>query len=67
MSNGEHKALTRRLGGRPKKLADPKKLARARALYNGGQADGATLGVSRATLYRDRPGAEPAASEDGAG
>jgi DNA invertase Pin-like site-specific DNA recombinase len=55
-----------RLGGRPKKLADPKKLALALALYDGGQADiatiCATLGVSRATLYRalkERPGAEP--------
>ncbi len=45
-----------RTGGRPKKLADPKRLALARALYDGGQADVATicqtLGVSRATLYR---------------
>jgi DNA invertase Pin-like site-specific DNA recombinase len=45
-----------RTGGRPKKLADPKQLALARALYDGGQADVATicrtLGVSRATLYR---------------
>jgi DNA invertase Pin-like site-specific DNA recombinase len=45
-----------RRGGRPKKLADPKRLALARALYDGGQADVATicqtLGVSRATLYR---------------
>ena len=55
-----------RLGGRPKKLGDPKKLALALALYDGGQADIATicqtLGVSRATLYRalkERPGAEP--------
>ena len=52
-----------RTGGRPKKLADPKQIALARALYDGGQADVATicktLGVSRATLYRhlnDRPG-----------
>ncbi len=52
-----------RLGGRPKKLGDPKKLALALALYDGGQADiatiCATLGVSRATLYRalkERPG-----------
>ena len=52
-----------RTGGRPKKLADPKQLALARALYDGGQADVATicttLGVSRATLYRalkDHPG-----------
>ncbi len=45
-----------RTGGRPKKLADPKRLALAQALYHGGQADVATicktLGVSRATLYR---------------
>ncbi|MDP9363611.1 MAG: recombinase family protein [Chloroflexota bacterium] len=45
-----------RTGGRPKKLADPKQLALAQALYDGGQADVATickaLGVSRATLYR---------------
>ena len=45
-----------RTGGRPKKLADPKRLALARALYHGGQTDVATicatLGISRATLYR---------------
>jgi len=45
-----------RMGGRPKALADPKKLALARALYDGGQTDVATicatLGVSRATFYR---------------
>ncbi len=45
-----------RRGGRPKALADPKKLALAQALYDGGQTDIATicqtLGVSRATLYR---------------
>jgi len=45
-----------RLGGRPKKLADPKQLALARQLYHAGQTDIATicqtLGVSRATLYR---------------
>jgi DNA invertase Pin-like site-specific DNA recombinase len=44
-----------RTGGRPKKLADPKQLALAQALYDAGQADVATicktLGVSRATLY----------------
>ena len=58
-----------RTGGRPKALADPKKLALARALYDGGQADVATicatLGISRATLYRslkDRPGPRPRAS-----
>jgi DNA invertase Pin-like site-specific DNA recombinase len=52
-----------RRGGRPKKLADPKQLALARALYEGGQSDIATicktLGMSRATLYRalnERPG-----------
>jgi len=51
-----------RLGGRPKKLADAKQLAAAHALYDGGQTDVdticATLGISRATLYRalkDRP------------
>ncbi len=45
-----------RTGGRPKKLADPKKLALALALYDGGQTDIATicqtLGISRATFYR---------------
>ncbi|MDP9469078.1 MAG: recombinase family protein [Chloroflexota bacterium] len=45
-----------RTGGRPKKLAEPKQLALARALYDGGQTDVATicqtLGISRATLYR---------------
>jgi DNA invertase Pin-like site-specific DNA recombinase len=45
-----------RTGGRPKKLADPKQLALARSLYDGGQTDIATicrtLGISRATLYR---------------
>src|SRR6478672_11470570 len=45
-----------RVGGRPKKLADPKTLALARTLYAGGQTDIATicrtLGISRATLYR---------------
>ena len=64
-----------RLGGRPRKLADPKKLALALALYDGGQADIATicqtLGVSRATIYRalkERPGAGgAAASKGGAG
>ncbi len=57
-----------RTGGRPKALADPKKLALARTLYDGGQADVATicatLGISRATLYRalkDRPGPQPTA------
>ncbi len=45
-----------RTGGRPKKLADPKRVALAQALYDGGQTDVATicrtLGISRATLYR---------------
>jgi DNA invertase Pin-like site-specific DNA recombinase len=51
-----------RVGGRPKKLAGPKKLAEpkqlelARALFDGGQTDVATicrtLDISRATLYR---------------
>src|SRR5918998_1327020 len=45
-----------RTGGRPKVLAEPKKRARAQALYDGGQADVATicktLGISRATFYR---------------
>ena len=45
-----------RLGGRPKKLADPKHFELARALYAGGEVDIATicrtLGISRATLYR---------------
>jgi len=45
-----------RTGGRPKKLADPKTLAMAQSLYDGGQTDidtiCRTLGISRATLYR---------------
>jgi DNA invertase Pin-like site-specific DNA recombinase len=45
-----------RLGGRPKKLTDAKQLELARALYDGGQTNiatiCATLGISRATLYR---------------
>ncbi len=45
-----------RTGGRPTKLADPRTLALARALYDGGTTDVATicqtLGISRATLYR---------------
>ena len=45
-----------RTGGRPKVLAEPKKQALAQALYDGGQADVATicktLGISRATFYR---------------
>jgi hypothetical protein len=38
-----------RLGGRPKKLADAKQVAAARAFYEGGQTDIATI---YATLYR---------------
>lgn len=45
-----------RVGGRPKKLADPKQLELARSLYASGQTDietiCRTLGISRATLYR---------------
>jgi DNA invertase Pin-like site-specific DNA recombinase len=45
-----------RLGGRPKKLRDPRQLALARMLYAGGETDIATtcttLAISRATLYR---------------
>src|SRR5215213_5207158 len=45
-----------RVGGRPRKLTDAKQLELARALYDGGQTDIATicqtLGISRATLYR---------------
>lgn len=45
-----------RVGGRPKKLADPKQRALARALYASGETDVATicqtLGISRPTLYR---------------
>src|SRR5215207_8481096 len=45
-----------RLGGRPRKLADAQQLELARTLYDGGQTDidtiCATLGISRATLYR---------------
>ena len=59
-----------RVGGRPKKLADPKQLALARALYDGGQTDIATicqtLGISRSTLYRalKNGGADPAKLSD---
>src|SRR5436190_3310914 len=46
-----------RLGGRPRKLADAKQLELARTLYAGGHTDiatiCATLGISRATLYRN--------------
>ena len=56
-----------RTGGRPKKLADPKKLALAQRMYADGQTEVAmicrTLGISRATFYRSvRPrggGEEP--------
>lgn len=45
-----------RVGGRPKKLANARQLDLARTLYAGGQTDietiCATLGISRATLYR---------------
>ena len=45
-----------RHGGRPKKLATVQQVAAARALYEDGQTDFdticATLGISRATLYR---------------
>src|SRR5215210_458884 len=45
-----------RIGGRPKALADPKQVALAQALYDGGRTDietiCRTLGISRATLYR---------------
>ena len=44
-----------RLGGRPKKLADPKKFALAQQLYESGTEIDTictTLGISRATLYR---------------
>lgn len=44
-----------RLGGRPKKLADPKRLALAQQLYDSGTEIDTictTLGISRATLYR---------------
>jgi DNA invertase Pin-like site-specific DNA recombinase len=60
-----------RTGGRPKKLADPKQVVLAEALYDGGQVDVATicrtLGISRATLYRylDRPRGRQGAVNDG--
>ena len=45
-----------RVGGRPKKLMDPKQLELARTLFEGGQTDietiCRTLDISRATLYR---------------
>ena len=59
-----------RQGGRSTALADPRKLALARTLYDGGQTDVATicqtLGIARATLYRalkDRSGLPPLAPE----
>lgn len=61
-----------RLGGRPKKLADPEQVALAQVPYDGGQTDVATicraLGISRATLYRylDYPKARYKAINDGA-
>src|ERR671917_2198913 len=59
-----------RTGGRPKVLADAKKQALAQALYDGGQADVATicrtLGISRATFYRYvRPPAREPLGADG--
>jgi DNA invertase Pin-like site-specific DNA recombinase len=48
-----------RLGGRPRKLAEPKTLALARQLYDAGTEAATicqTLGISRATLYRSIPG-----------
>ncbi len=59
-----------RTGGRPKVLADAKKQALAQALYDGGQADVATicrtLGISRATFYRYvRPPARDQLGADG--
>lgn len=57
-----------RLGGRPRKLAEPKQLELARTLYEGGQTDidtiCATLGISRATLYRSlkEPTGDPSAT-----
>src|SRR5215207_6107282 len=45
-----------RTGGRPRKLTDPRQMELARSLYAGGETDidtiCATLGISRATLYR---------------
>lgn len=45
-----------RLGGRPKKLTDPKQIALARSLHMSGHSDVSTicrtLGISRATFYR---------------
>jgi DNA invertase Pin-like site-specific DNA recombinase len=60
-----------RKGGRPKKLADPKKLALAQQLYDEGSTDITTicqtLGISRATLYRSlrrRSTHQPSGGED---
>ena len=59
-----------RTGGRPKALADAKQVAMAQALYDGKQADVATicrtLGISRATFYRYvRPPSPEPLSADG--
>jgi len=60
-----------RVGGRPKKQADPKQLALARALYDSGHAHVdricRTLGVSRAPPYRylDRSEGRRRAIKDG--
>jgi DNA invertase Pin-like site-specific DNA recombinase len=57
-----------RLGGRPKKLADPKQLALAQQLYDAGQTDIATicrtLGISRETLYRSLASIDRMNSDD---
>src|SRR5215211_532630 len=59
-----------RTGGRPRALTDPKQVALAQALYDGGQTDidtiCRTLGISRATLYRyiDHPKGRPRAIKD---
>jgi DNA invertase Pin-like site-specific DNA recombinase len=60
-----------RKGGRPKKLADPKRLALAQQLYDEGSTDIATicqtLGISRATLYRSlrrRSAHQPSGGEE---
>jgi DNA invertase Pin-like site-specific DNA recombinase len=57
-----------RVGGRPKKLADPKQLALARRLHADGETDVATicrtLGISRATLYQALK-ADPSPTREG--
>jgi len=59
-----------RTGGRPRALADPKKVALARALYDDGRHDVATIcrtrGIARATLdrYLDRTQGRPIAITD---